>query len=277
MPLIADHDLTTDGVVGSIRDMAERKAGLWYRAGFSRSDKAQRIRQDVLDGHLKGNSFTYEVKRSSPGRGKIGGKAVRRFLDELRLFEITISPFPVNELAGVTAAKAVVSGAWDGSPSRFTDEQYQRSCLIDRGGDAPVKQRCSLPIREPNGDINRNALGAAAAVLAGGRGGVANVSPELRRRAARALIRAYGEADMEPPDSLRRVAGMGAAAMTDWLDSMSHATAIKDPFARKAAVDELVANYPAEALDLNDLAADPGDAPVTATDAATDTALRVTR
>jgi HK97 family phage prohead protease len=268
MPLIADHDTSTNGLIGSVTDMHEDRNGLRFKARLSRSDKAQRIRQDILDGHLRGTSFTYEVIKETRGHGSIGGKAVGRFLDELRLYEITLSPFPVNELAGVTAAKAVVSGAWDGSPSRFTDEQYQRSCLIDRGGDAPVKQRCSLPIREPSGAINRNALGAAAAVLAGGRGGVANVSPELRRRAARALIRAYGEADMEPPDSLRRLAGAGSSSLGPWLESMQHAVAISDPFARKAALDELVRGYPNDTD--TDLAADVGDAPVTANDAATD-------
>lgn len=50
---------------------------------------------------------------------------------------------------------------WDGSPSRFTDQQYQRSCLIDRGGDAPVKERCSLPIRDPDGSVNCDAVSAA--------------------------------------------------------------------------------------------------------------------
>jgi hypothetical protein len=49
---------------------------------------------------------------------------------------------------------------------------------------------------------------------------------------------------------------------------MGHAIGITDPFARKAALDELVRGYPADTLD--DLVADMGDAPVTATDAATD-------
>jgi HK97 family phage prohead protease len=106
MPLIADHQMSTDGVIGSITSLNEDRHGLRFKSRFSRSEKAQRIRQDVLDGHYRGTSFTYEVMKSSPGRGSIAGKAVARFLDELRLFEITLSPFPVNQLAGVTAAKA---------------------------------------------------------------------------------------------------------------------------------------------------------------------------
>jgi HK97 family phage prohead protease len=103
-------------------------------------------------------------------------------------------------------SRAVVKTSWDGSPARFTDDQYKRSCLIDRGGDAPVKQRCSLPVLEPNGDLNANALGAAAAALSGARGGLRGVSSAQKAAAARKLIRYYGQADMEPPPSLRAIA-----------------------------------------------------------------------
>jgi HK97 family phage prohead protease len=112
MPLIADHQMSTDGVIGSINSLGEDGHGLRFKSRFSRSDKAQRIRQDVLDGHYRGTSFTYEVIKSSPGRGSILGKAVARFLDELRLFEITLSPFPINALAGVTSAKAEPEDTW---------------------------------------------------------------------------------------------------------------------------------------------------------------------
>lgn len=273
MPLTADHNLTTDGLIGSVNDLREDSHGLKFKARFSRSDKAQRIRQDVLDGHLRGTSFIYEPINAKAGR--FNGKAVR-FLHELRLHEVTIAvgPLTVNPLAMITSAKAidvkaVVDRPWDGSAARFTPEQYRRSCLIDTGeGETDAKTRYKLPVREPNGDLNRNALGPAAGALAGARTAMTGVSGEQKQRAARALIRLYGEADMDPPDNLRRMAGMEAAAMTDWLDSISHASAIKDPFARKAAVDALVANY--ETTDLSDLVADPGDAPVTADDAATE-------
>lgn len=103
--------------------------------------------------------------------------------------------------------RAVTNRQWDGSPSRFTDEQYQRSCLIDRGGDQPAKERCSLPVREPDGTINVHALGAAAGALAGARGGLRNVSPDQKAAAARKLIRMYREAEMDPPPGLTALAG----------------------------------------------------------------------
>jgi HK97 family phage prohead protease len=102
--------------------------------------------------------------------------------------------------------RAVTRKPWNGSPARFEDDEYQRSCLIDRGGDAPPKERCSLPVLEPNGDINANALGAAAAALAGARGGLAGVSMAQKATAARKLMRLYRQAQMQAPPSLMTLA-----------------------------------------------------------------------
>lgn len=96
--------------------------------------------------------------------------------------------------------------AWDGSASRFSDEQWRRSCILDRGTGETPKERYALPVREPGGAVNKSALGAAAAALAGARGGV-QAPAAAKRRAARTLMRLYGAADMEPPESLRRLAG----------------------------------------------------------------------
>lgn len=95
---------------------------------------------------------------------------------------------------------AIVSKPWNGDASRFTLEQYRRSCLIT----GETKEACHLPVREPNGDLNKNALGAAAAALAGARGGV-QASPAQKAAAARTLRRLYAQAGMTPPDSLKRM------------------------------------------------------------------------
>ena len=102
--------------------------------------------------------------------------------------------------------RAVIRKPWVGSAARFADDEYARSCLIDRGGDALVKERCSLPVLEPNGDVNANALKPAADVLSGARAGLRGVSPADKAKAARKLMRYYAQADMDPPTSLRRVA-----------------------------------------------------------------------
>ncbi|MCL6431482.1 MAG: hypothetical protein K6V36_11590 [Anaerolineae bacterium] len=96
---------------------------------------------------------------------------------------------------------------------QFSESDYEdaaafcAACLIDMNepGAEKVKARCKLPIREPGGTYNRNAIHAAAAVLAGARGGV-DVPPEEKRKAARKLIRLCSEMEEEPPESLRRLA-----------------------------------------------------------------------
>lgn len=70
------------------------------------------------------------------------------------------------------------------------------------------KANCHLPIREPKamgGAVNRNALGAAAAALAGARGGV-QLTPDAKRQAARDLMREYVAAGLEPPPALLAMA-----------------------------------------------------------------------
>lgn len=93
------------------------------------------------------------------------------------------------------------------SESDYTDAQYERACLIDRGGSGTAKERCSLPVREPDGTLNANGVHAAAGALAGAHGGLKNVSPAQKRSAARKLIGLYREIGDTPPDSLTKLAG----------------------------------------------------------------------
>ena len=92
------------------------------------------------------------------------------------------------------------------SPADYTPEQWRRACLIHMDLNSDNKADHKLPVREPDGTLNRNGIHAAAAVLAGARGGV-DAPSEEKRAAARRLIRLYGEMDEEPPESLRRLAG----------------------------------------------------------------------
>lgn len=93
MPLVADHQLSTDGVIGSVTAMVEDGKGAKVKARFSGVAKAQDIRQKMLEGHLSGMSFTYRPIKHS--LGMFEGKEVR-FLDEVQVFEATVTPFPMN-------------------------------------------------------------------------------------------------------------------------------------------------------------------------------------
>lgn len=103
---------------------------------------------------------------------------------------------------------AVTDRPWNGAASRFEDDEYRRSAILDRADcsasarDLSVKERYALPIREPDGTLNANALGAAAAALAGARTRLKACTAAKSKAAAR-LLRAYGEAEMEPPASLK--------------------------------------------------------------------------
>jgi len=77
---------------------------------------------------------------------------------------------------------------------------------LNESGKDKVQSLCKLPYKEPGGAINRNALGAASAALAGARGGLKGVPPAAKKAAARKLRAAYGEAKMDVPDSLKSMA-----------------------------------------------------------------------
>lgn len=99
---------------------------------------------------------------------------------------------------------SVTDKAWDGSPGRFTDEQYRRSCLLDRGADysESVKQRYGLPVLEPDGTINKAAVSAAASRISS----VSGASTEQKQSAKRKLRAMYKKIDEDPPDAVKETA-----------------------------------------------------------------------
>ncbi len=95
------------------------------------------------------------------------------------------------------------------SESDYDLEQWYNACLIKPPKDEyTAKAQAKLPVREPDGTLNRNGVHAAAAALAGARGGV-QASAADKRKAARTLIRLYHELGEEPPESIKRIANYG--------------------------------------------------------------------
>jgi len=112
-------------------------------------------------------------------------------------------PVPEEE----PVADAVTEKAWDGSASRFTDEQYAHSCVLDRGPEVTsTKERYSLPVREPDGTLNRNGVHSAAAMIHKVKG----ASPSILKAAAKALLRLYVKLHEAPPEALVKLAGQAA-------------------------------------------------------------------
>ena len=86
---------------------------------------------------------------------------------------------------------------WNGSASRFTDEQYKSSCLIcEPQCDGTPKKCCHLPVKEPGGAVNKNALSSALGALHGSRTPM-KISSELKNKAMNKLKSLYKQAGME--------------------------------------------------------------------------------
>ena len=106
-------------------------------------------------------------------------------------------------------ADNISSRPWDGSASNYKDANaYCAACLIDENeaGQPKVKALCKLPVREPDGGApNANAIHAAAAALAGGRGGV-QAKPASKKAAAKKLLALYAAMKEDAPPSIKNMA-----------------------------------------------------------------------
>lgn len=83
--------------------------------------------------------------------------------------------------------------------SDYSPPQWKAACLVDTGqGPEDSKDRYALPVKEPDGTVNKNALSAAAGRL----GQVKGISDDQRKAAAKALLSLYGKAGMQAPGAL---------------------------------------------------------------------------
>lgn len=89
---------------------------------------------------------------------------------------------------------SVSEKSWDGSASRFTPQQWKRSCVLHLS-DSMSKSDHKLPIREPDGALSRAGVHAAAARLN------QTDAPASAKAAAKAAIRsAYKQLGEDPPE-----------------------------------------------------------------------------
>lgn len=88
------------------------------------------------------------------------------------------------------------------SQKDYTLQQWYNACLIHLTQGPPTsKDNCKLPVFTPDGALNRGAVHAATAALAGARTPL--IAPEAEKTRARALLRTYYKVLGEtPPDSL---------------------------------------------------------------------------
>ena len=100
-------------------------------------------------------------------------------------------------------AQRISDKPWSFSEADYSDEAFCLAALIDLNpkGARKTKAQCKLPVREPNGALNRNGVHAAAQRIA-----QVDAPASTVRKAAAMLIRLYRHLDEEPPDSLRSLA-----------------------------------------------------------------------
>jgi HK97 family phage prohead protease len=230
LPLIADHDLSTAGVIGSVYDAREDDVGLRVKARFSSDPKAQSVRTKMIEGHLKGMSFTYQAVRHFPG--PFAGKSAR-FLQELKLFEVTVSPFPVNELATASAKAAMTSASINDLPdSAFA--YIEPGGKKDAEGKTTPRELRHFPVHDEA--HARNALARAPQ------------SP-FGKQAMPAILAACRKFGIKVSES-------ASLDFSGFAEGMRSALAIPFEAASKAAADLLVAAYHPD-----DIAAGPDDDP----------------
>jgi hypothetical protein len=94
----------------------------------------------------------------------------------------------------------------DYTEADYTIEQWHAACLIHLHDGPPTsKSQCKLPVKTPNGALNRNGVHAAAAALAGARSPL-KAPTEQKTKAASTLRRYYSQLGETPPDSLAQSA-----------------------------------------------------------------------
>jgi hypothetical protein len=98
-----------------------------------------------------------------------------------------------------TASGSVSSAPWDGTASRFSDEQYRKAAAACDPGDGSSKSLCFLPHHEPGGATNKNGVHAAAQRVSSLKGH----TPAAVARAKAHLRSHYGQLGEPVPDVLK--------------------------------------------------------------------------
>lgn len=101
----------------------------------------------------------------------------------------------------------------------YTLEQWHAACVLHIHDGAPTsKSQCKLPVKTPDGALNRNGVHAAAAALAGARGGLKGVSADQRTKAQNAIKRYYSQLEEEAPESLTQTMSLGTDFVKHWME-----------------------------------------------------------
>ncbi len=216
-----EHNQGLAGVIGHGVTLEERGTslhGVFRVHNNSDGDKAlELVREGLLTG-MSLEAIALRSRTTAAGvtqrlRAHLDGVALCRFpaYKDAQVLAVREEPVavarafePVPGMDEQTVARLAALGvvplervkvtrdAWNSTRDRFTDEEYQASCLVDG----------LLPVLEPDGTVNANALTSAAAAI----GSLPGVRRAEKSAAARKLIRYFRLAGIDPPTSVRTLA-----------------------------------------------------------------------
>lgn len=107
VPLLDSHIYDSAHTLGTVIRAEEDERGLKIWAKLSTSSDVQGLKMKLVEGHVSKLSIGFDVVKESFGRDPQTGQAVR-FLDEVKLYEISVVPIPALDRATILSVKAVV-------------------------------------------------------------------------------------------------------------------------------------------------------------------------
>lgn len=98
--LLYGHDWKE--VIGRVTELFEDAHGLYFKAKVSMTERGKEVLQLIKDGALNQTSIGYVTEKSSYRHDNV------RVLEEVKLHEISVVPFPANENAYILGVKQQV-------------------------------------------------------------------------------------------------------------------------------------------------------------------------
>jgi len=114
-----------------------------------------------------------------------------------------------DDAAHFGSSNTVSDAPWDGSPSNFTPVQYKTASAACDPGNGTPEEECFLPHHDPDGELNRAGLAAAAGRFSS----LTGHSPAAVAAAKSHLVAHYNAIKEPVPDNLKAAAATGAPAI----------------------------------------------------------------
>jgi len=266
LPMLWQHD--TDEVIGTYPQMAENEHGLEVEGRIVLATQRGREAHALLKaGAIKAMSIGFTIPE---GKADFDQQTQTRSIREVRLWEISLVTFPANTRAAITqvknrelrgeaddvaemkrelaALRAILEQRWDGSASNYSDAEWAKACILDRGADVDGKARYSLPIATPGNSYSSDPDKGGVAAAAGRIGQVKNASSSAISTAYSRLAAAYRKLGLDVPPSVAEHSKTDTTEiqLREFLSGMGHkraASALADGEAEAAetAVRTLIA------------------------------------